>query len=116
MEIHGNIQRGWPSQVISTLSHLVFAYVQDGTYFKIGITNDPYTRSRQYEYAQDQYEYYGPWYDTMLVIYETSSINNVRELESKLIEDFRGFCDNTIGGGGGRVGIGPYYLYIVLAH
>lgn len=115
MEIYGgDIQRGWPSQVISTLRHLVFAYMQDGTYFKIGITNDPRTRARQYEYAQ--YEYDEPEYDTMLVIYETSSINNVRELEYDLIEDFRGFCDNSIGGGGGRVGVGPYYLYIVLAH
>lgn len=106
MEIYNEVQGGWPSQIISTMRRRVSAYTRAGIPFKIGITNDPYARASQYDYNE-------PYYDEMILIYGTSSINHVRELEAVLIDYYWDFCDNSIGGGGGRVGIGPYYLYIV---
>lgn len=106
MEIYDEVQTGWPNQIISTMRRRISAYTRAGIEFKIGITNDPYARASQYEYNE-------PYYDEMILIYGTSSINHVRELEAVLIDYYWAVCDNSIGGGGGRVGAGPYYLYIV---
>ncbi len=105
MEIIYDIQGGWPNQVGSTMRRRVSGYTR-GIPFKIGITNAPQRRA-------DEYDYNRLGYTQMLVIYETSSINHVRGLESNLIAHYGDDCDNSIGGGGGRVGVGPYYLYIV---
>ena len=53
----------------------------------------------------------------MLVLYQSSSINCVSQLECELVEHNWEFCDNMIGGGGGPVGrFGPYYLYVVVKY
>lgn len=72
--------------------------------FKIGITSDPDQRALRYS---------SDYYNEMIVLYETSSISNVRKLEKELIEYYEGWCDNRIAGGGGNIGPRPYYLYIV---
>ena len=82
-----------------------------GNDFKIGITNDPDARAGQYDYIEPF-----PYYDEMILIYETSSGINARELESELIRHYGALCDNRIDGGdGGGSGSGRYYLYIVRA-
>ena len=75
-------------------------------WFKIGITNNPESRFRHY--AKD--------YDKMIVVYRSSSLNNVSELERELIEHNREIADNVIGGGGGNYGSPPYFLYVVIKY
>ena len=106
MEIYDETQGGWPSQVNSTMRRRISAYTA-GNDFKIGITNNPDASAGQYDYTE-------PDYDEMILIYETSSIINARELESELIKHYGARCDNRIGGGdGGGSGSERYYLYIV---
>jgi hypothetical protein len=49
----------------------------------------------------------------MIVLYRTRSIDSVSKLESHLVEHNWEVADNSIGGGGGRIGDPPYYLYVV---
>jgi hypothetical protein len=86
-----------------------------GFHRKIGITNDPERRWR---------EYYGPygWHE-MHVLYESSSHDHVCALEREFVRRFDGalmrspgYPWNSTGGGGGRKPTsGPYYLYLVRA-
>ena len=107
MEVIENIRTGWPRDVLPSLRRGISQYRRNSLWFKIGITNDPYRRASGYR-AQ-----YGDLYDEMIVLYETSSDNFVRQMESVLIEDYWEDCDNSVGGGGGGRGAPPYYLYIV---
>ena len=102
MEITYAINSGWPSQITSTMRRRVSGYTRDAS-FKIGITSAPNQGAA----------YYSNDYDEMVLLYETSSISNVRQLEKELIEYYEGWCDNEIAGGGGSIGTQPYYLYIV---
>ncbi len=107
MEISNEIRTGWPSQVLSTIIRSVSGRVRRRR-FKIGITTNPGRRAAQYDHDAP------PYYDEMIVIYESSTILHVVELESALIEFYGDRCDNERGGGGGRPPVGPpYYLYIV---
>ncbi len=72
--------------------------------FKIGITNNPRRRYLR-KYARI--------YDEMLVLYRTTSINYVSQLEDELIKHNWEHTDNKISGGGGDYGEPPYYLYVV---
>lgn len=102
-----NYQTGNPSVVVSSVLRSISAYtrVDRVSYFKIGISCNPENRFRQ-EYADS--------YDKMLVVYQSSSIKNVRELEYLLVEHNRDLCDNIISGGGGNYGEPPYYMYVVV--
>ena len=80
-----------------TRSHLVGG-------FKIGITNSPEAR----------FAVHAKTYEQMIVLYQSSSIDCVSDLEYDLTEHNRELADNVIAGGGGHVGQPPYYLYIVL--
>ncbi len=51
----------------------------------------------------------------MLVVYQSSSINCVSELEYELVNHNWQFCDNKVAGGGVE-SAGPFYLYVVLQH
>ena len=108
MQLRYEIQGGWPSQ-LTNINQILGGYKKHLSAFKIGITNDPENRKRQYE--KDYPRYFGE----MIVLYETTSLSNARKLEKQLIdknwEDER--LINEIGGGGGKPGEGPYYLYIV---
>lgn len=76
--------------------------------YKIGTTNNPDRRASEYV------RHDGGKYDEMIVLYETGSISQIRELESILVRKHREGSDNEQGGGGGPTGKGKrYYLYIV---
>ena len=100
---------GHPQDMVSTVLRKISAYSRSdrARWFKIGITSNPVQRFRQ-GYADD--------YDKMIVVYRSSSINNVSELECELIEHNRELADNIISGGGGNYGNPPYYLYVVLKY
>ena len=108
MQLRYELQGGWPSQ-LTNINRRLGGFKKRSSAFKIGITNCPKKRIEQYE--NDYPKHFGE----MIVLYKTSSLKNVRELEKQLIEenwdDERLF--NLIGGGGGKAGEGPYYLYIV---
>ena len=101
MDIRYELQTGWPSS--TNLHRRISQYVRDATNFKIGITDNPSSRA---------YNYTDRW-DEMLVLYQTSSIDNVREMEDMMIVYYPE-SDNENRGGGGRIGSPPYYLYVVI--
>jgi hypothetical protein len=97
---------GHPSAILSTMLRRVSGYTRD-CYFKIGITCDPEGRWQAHKSS----------YDQMVLVYESSSIDCVRQLERELTEHNQEFADNVISGGGGNIGKrGPYYLYVLLRH
>ena len=93
---------GRPQDIISNVLRSISANTRKDRvrYFKIGITNGPERRFR-HAYIHD--------YDKMLVIYKSTSLNYVSELERELIEHNKELADNLIGGGGGNYGDPPYY-------
>ena len=106
LPIVDDIVTGRPSEVVGTLVRKLSAYTRRGRTrrFKIGITNDPVSAFSR-RYARN--------YDEMIVLYQTRSIDSVSKLESHLVEHNWEVADNSIGGGGGRIGGPPYYLYLV---
>jgi hypothetical protein len=52
----------------------------------------------------------------MHVVYRTDSYDNVCLLERELIDHNSELTDNMIGGGGGRKGYPPYFMYVVVKH
>ena len=103
MSVSYNFITGRPEDIVSSLRRTVSALTRNGRQFKVGITNNPEIRWKSY---QNHYE-------EMLVVYKSSSLKHVRELESALIDHNWEFGDNLIGGGGGNYGEPPYYLYVV---
>lgn len=106
--VYYDLITGRPPDIATTLRRRISALTRQGRVraFKLGITNNP---SARYSNA------YGREYDLMIVVYRSSSINFVSQMECDLIEHNRQLADNRIGGGGGNYGEGPYYLYIVLS-
>jgi hypothetical protein len=102
-----NFVTGRPEEVVSDVLRSISAYTRRDRArgFKIGITNDPERRFR---------EAYAHAYHKMAVVYQSSSINNVSQLERELIEHNQGLADNIISGGGGNYGTPPYYMYVVI--
>ena len=100
---------GRPNEVLSNVLRSISAYTRiDRTRsFKIGITNDPERRFQ---------EEYAPYYDRMFVLYRSDSIDNVSILEEELVEHNKDLADNIVAGGGGNIGIPPYYLYVVVKY
>jgi hypothetical protein len=102
-----NYLTGWPQEVVSDVVRSIGAYTRRDRVrgFKIGITGDPERRFR---------EAYAHAYRKMAVVYQSSSIENVSQLECLMIEHNRELADNIIAGGGGSYGNSPYYLYVVV--
>lgn len=104
---------GWPNGIEETLRRALGQYLRcEGNYHvKIGITNDPDTRFKQH--CKDM-----TW-EKMTVIYKTTSIDNARNLEKRLINYFEitsssNFCyHNERDGGAGKIGVGDYYVYLL---
>ncbi|GFK92931.1 hypothetical protein NNJEOMEG_00759 [Fundidesulfovibrio magnetotacticus] len=113
MEIVYNHWTGHPSQLNPT--HCLGAYLRadEHHHVKVGITNNPEVRASQH--AADM-----TW-GKMVVIYETTSLGYVRQVESQLVDHLRTRCTatcngaNAVGGGGGNYGEGPYYVYILFS-
>jgi len=104
MRIREDIETGWPSG--TNVHQRISAYVREGRArsFKVGITNNPYARAANY----------GDQYDEMIVVYQTTSDKNLRELETLLTDYYAGHSDNQNDGGAGPRGQGPYFLYVVV--
>ncbi|HVF50448.1 MAG TPA: GIY-YIG nuclease family protein [Pyrinomonadaceae bacterium] len=102
-----NSVTGWPQDIVSDVLRKISAYTRSDRVngFKIGITSNPERRFR---------EGYAHAYHKMAVVYETSSVANVAELERLLIEYNQELADNIISGGGGNYGDPPYYLYVAM--
>lgn len=100
---------GRPQDIISSVLRSISANTRKDRvrYFKIGITNGPERRFRQ-AYVTN--------YDKMLVIYRSTSLKFVSELECELIEHNKDLADNIIGGGGGNYGDPPYFMYVVIKY
>ena len=106
MDVRFDIETGWPSQVNLHGRVSALTRIDRVSGFKIGITSNPDVRASQY----------GDLYDEMVVLYESSSEDNVREMERHLVDYYRDDSDAERGGGGGRLGQPPYFLYVVLDH
>ncbi len=74
---------------------------------KVGFTNNPESRITKHKLDTIGW-------DRMIVIYETSSINFVKKIETILIENNWDYVENIISGGGGRTGEGYQYIYVLL--
>jgi hypothetical protein len=102
-----DIMTGHPSVIANTMRRRVSSLTRQHLIadFKIGITNNP--EKRWHVYADE--------YDQMMVLYESSSIDCVSQLERELIEHNEELARNILNSGGGHIGkTGPYYLYVVL--
>jgi hypothetical protein len=106
-QVDYNYVTGRPNEVLSGVLRSIGAYTRHDRVrgFKIGITSDPERRFRE-EYAHA--------YHKMAVVYESSSISNVSQLECLMIEHNKELADNIIAGEGGNYGNPPYYLYVVV--
>lgn len=106
-DVYYNYVTGWPGEVVSTVLRKISAYTRTNKvrYFKIGITVDPERR------FDEEYKYN---YDEMIVVYRSDSYDNVCDLERQLIEHNSELADNMIGGGGGRIGNPPHFMYVVI--
>jgi hypothetical protein len=104
-----DFETGRPSTVAITLRRRVSAYTRKEVVrrFKIGITNDPRRRFSN-GYSAD--------YGEMIVLYKSSSLDSVSQVERDLIDHNQEITKNRIAGGGGNYGDPPYYLYLVLRH
>ena len=107
--VHFDLMTGRPADVASTLRRRVSAYTRDDRVnrFKIGITNNPLGRFSNG---------YAPDYDQMIVVYRSSSLDSVSQVECDLIEHNGYITRNRIAGGGGDYGEPPYYLYLVIRY
>ena len=105
--VHFAVETGRPSEVATTLRRRLSAYTRKDRVhgFKIGITNNPHARFSS-GYSKD--------YDEMIVLYKSSSLDSVSEVERDLIDHNKEITENRIAGGGGDYGDPPYYLYVVL--
>jgi hypothetical protein len=92
------------------LKKSITKYARKNAYVRIGVTGKPERRWREHK----KYE---PAWDRMVVIYETSSVKNVRLIESELISynwEHDNLWNFTGGGGGPLNEKPPYYLYILV--
>lgn len=107
--VHFDLTTGRPADVASTLRRRVSAYTREDRVgrFKIGITNNPHGRFSN-GYVRD--------YDEMVVLYRSSSLDSVSQVECDLIEHNGEITKNRIAGGGGNYGEPPYYLYLVIRY
>ena len=72
---------------------------------KIGITSKPKSRASKYNNETN--------YDEMIVLFKSSSKSVIRSFEKFLIDKNWAIIDNEIGGGGGPLRDGPFYLYVI---
>lgn len=109
MKLQYDADTGWPSQLSGRLKRRISALTRRSSAFKVGITNWPEKRKREYERDYPRH------FSEMIVLYETRSRSSASILESQLIEHnwYRSDLKNAVGGGGGRHGEGWYYLYVV---
>jgi hypothetical protein len=106
--VFDNSVTGRPDDVVSTVLRKISAHARQNVvrWFKIGITNNPKRRFDQHKRH----------YDKMIIIYRSSSLQSVCDLECELIDHNLALADNFIGGGGRRSGVTPYFMYVVVKY
>ena len=98
-------------ELLKRLKSSISNYIAKNEWFYLGITNRPYQRSIEHEWRN---------HDRMVLLYRTSSQRYVRILEAELVDKYRQDSKyqekmtNATGGGGGCIGEGTQYLYILL--
>jgi len=100
---------GPPSKVLSTLKRKISQLKKNRTRFKIGSTGDPSYRINGYD---------DNLYKQMYVVYRTSSLDNMVEIEKELIDFFYN-CRENKNLNGGSAGPAPtqdnsFYIYVVV--
>ena len=95
------------NEVERSLISSIAQYIRHYNNVKIGRTNNP---SRRF----DDHGRSSIGWNIMVVKYKTTSANYINRLEKLLIDRYRPYLLNEIGGGGGPLGDGPYYLYVLL--
>lgn len=103
MSVQYSYYTGSVSNVTTNLKRSLSGLIRNGCRFKIGITNNPNVRWNHHKY----------YYSEMKVVYQTTSLKNVRLIEAILVDYYWEYCENIISGGGGSYGLPPYYLYVV---
>ena len=118
-EVYDEVITGHYSTVKDQVANKVSGYINSSSgKIKIGITNRPCERFKEHNY--DNSNGYGSQKDTdvtwrkMIVIYESSTAGSTRKMESFLIDYFSSDVANSIGGGGGGIGFGKQYVYILV--
>lgn len=110
MSVEWRYYTGFPEQVISNLKRSVTQLANYNSYIKVGITVDPDRRWSEHLRSD-------PSWNRMLVVYKTTSLRFVRQLEIDLIAHSidRDESWNLIGGGGGPISrSGEHYIYILV--
>lgn len=100
---------GHPSLISSELKLAVasFTRADRAARYKIGITSCPERRHNERHYRR---------YHEMIVLYRTDEREHIEDVERSLIDHYweERALANEIGGGGGRKGQPPYYLYVAV--
>ncbi len=88
------------------LARRIAQYLRHACRAKLGVTGDPERRAG--EHARD-----GAPYEEMLVLFETALPTLIRALEAEFVDRYAPRLDNETGGGGGNLGDGPHFLYLM---
>ena len=108
MKLRWHCKTGWPSNQTELAARVsAFGRADRVSAWKVGITNAPQVRERQYVRA-------GLHYDEMIVLYRSSSREHVLSMESEIIHGWRDTLDNANAGWGGPRPAGPHYVYLVV--
>lgn len=104
--IEDSSETGFPRNVLPSVVRRISSLTRRNkvSKFKIGFTSDPSKRATAYVDS----------FDRMVLVYQTSSHQNVALLERLMIEHNSELSENLVSGGGGRKGQPPFYLYVVL--
>ena len=107
MELIYSYWTGSYNDVLETLTRSIGQYNRHNKKVKIGVTNYPERRVGEHSRSKVKW-------DCMVVIYKTTSVNFVTKLEIIQIKNHWEKITNDINGGGGPVGDGKQYLYVLL--
>jgi hypothetical protein len=109
--VHDCSLTGYSNQTITTVLRRTGARTRqtEVASYKFGITNGPARRFRQ--------EYSGT-HDKMFVVFRSTSITRVSDMERELIAYSRSDdrCENRTQGGDGNYGDGPYFCYLAIRY
>jgi hypothetical protein len=107
MKLENDYWTGSINEIIETLIRGIGQYTRHYSHVKIGITNNPSRRFQEHSRSGDNWK-------RMIIKYKTSSINFIKQIETILIDNHWDYVRNKVGGGGGREGMKPYYLYVLV--
>lgn len=113
MDVAYRYIEGWPTETRHLIHRSVGALARHNNHLKIGLTNNPERRFTEHRKNKN--------WDAMHVIYCSYRFQSVQAIERYLIQYIRNQCTSTywhhniVDGGEGRVGSGPYYVYVLTA-